>query len=265
MIAITILAAWLRLFNLSTNPPSVFSDELIPWEGTFNYLIGAGPYYVYPKPIVSIAQGILFGQFVSLYFAGTTTLAIRLPGAIYGIALVPLTYSLVRKWLGIDIAIISSFLVAINPLSIMDSRVFYMQQSADAVFIMVLATYLFWMGCLERRFRPFYILISYNLFFLIIFGYFNAKGVLDAFCILLLLIIFGVMKTRTILRPFDILTYFAIVPIGFGFFLHSGINLVFGQYTSTQAAIDYIGNTNILTHGLSGIREFFFRYPIQNR
>ena len=62
-------AAFLRLFDLNGNPPGVFSDELVPWEGTFNYIIGSGPSYVFPKPIASIIQGVIYGQFFVPLFA----------------------------------------------------------------------------------------------------------------------------------------------------------------------------------------------------
>ena len=260
LVIVIIVGSFLRLFQLSNNPPSVFTDELNPWVGTYDYLIGYGPFYTQNKPLISILQGVLFGQFASLYLLGPSTLAIRLPGAIYGIALIPMTYILTKRLFGEKIALLSAFLLSISPEGVLSSRVFYMQQTYDSVLFITLAVYLYITGVLNKKFSSTRILLSIILFNVIIFGYFNAKGPFEAYVLLSFLTFLAVLQLKgSIGNKFKIL-YVILVPLVTYTFFSLIVDPILFKGSTPVTGLFYSSANIFIMKGIYAFYPFLIRY-----
>ncbi len=151
---IVIFAALLRLWGISTNPPSLSWDEVSIGYNAYTILnygmdehgvrmpIGAFAAYGDYKPALPIYVTV---PFVALF--GLSELAVRLPSVLFGIATVFLIYFLVKELLKNEgqktistVPLLSAALLAISPWHIMLSRVGF--EANIATFFILLGVYL---------------------------------------------------------------------------------------------------------------------------
>lgn len=146
---IVIFAALLRLWGISTNPPSLSWDEVSIGYNAYTILnfgmdehgvrmpIGAFTAYGDYKPTFPVYVTV---PFIAIF--GLSELAVRLPSALFGIATVLLLYYFVKE-LFVDsknIALLSAVLLAISPWHIMLSRAGF--EANIATFFVLLGVYL---------------------------------------------------------------------------------------------------------------------------
>jgi hypothetical protein len=141
----------LRLWDLSTTPPSVWYDEIFAWTLALDQLRSSGP-FLFPSTIGVTISRLLFGFYPAIILLGPTTLAGRIFGSLYGIALIVGTYLLGTAFFSRKIGEWSSLVVAIAPIAIQSSRVFYGAESSDGLVFLVFGTLLVYSGV--RRVSP---------------------------------------------------------------------------------------------------------------
>jgi 4-amino-4-deoxy-L-arabinose transferase-like glycosyltransferase len=150
---ILIFAASLRLWGISTNPPSLSWDEVSIGYNAYTILnygmdehgvrmpIGAFAAFGDYKPALPIYVTV---PFVAVF--GLSELAVRLPSALFGIATVFLLYFFVKELFGNQtkavevVALLSSLLLAFSPWHIMLSRAGF--EANIATFFILLGVYL---------------------------------------------------------------------------------------------------------------------------
>lgn len=131
IIAVVSLAAALRFYQLGSNPPGLYWEEAALGYDAYSILKTGKDFHGNSWPLVAFES---FGDWKpSLYFYATvpsvavfdlTPLAVRFPSALFGTLTVLLIYFLVKK---IEprtsrLALIASFLLAINPWHLQVSR-----------------------------------------------------------------------------------------------------------------------------------------------
>lgn len=153
---IIIIASFLRLYNLSGNPPGLTWDEAALGYNAYSILKTGRDEYGQILPITLKS----FGDYKPALYAyldipfiailGLNELSVRLPSALLGIGTVILIYFLTlelfnKKWLSLATA----FLLSISPYAIQFSRPAF--EVNMALFLNVLGTYLFILGIRQRK------------------------------------------------------------------------------------------------------------------
>jgi hypothetical protein len=262
LLAILILGGVLRFWDLTTAPPGVWYDEIFPFDRVFDILQSAGPYYPTYLPATNVLSQLLFGQYLSIILLGPGTLAIRLPGAIYGTVLIAAVYWLTLELFDRRTALWAAFFTAICPLAIQSSRVFYMQQSLDAVFFLTVGCALFVAEL--RRSEPRYsrLLLAYVLIALVASLTFTNYGRITAVCLLITLIIYGLTSKRGVWSRRDLqnMILYPATAVGVIVFLFP-ILAAPGSSISSSGISTYSSSQNLLlTGGLEGVRTFSVRF-----
>ncbi|MEK7166528.1 MAG: glycosyltransferase family 39 protein, partial [Patescibacteria group bacterium] len=129
LIIIILLAAFLRLYKLGINPPSLDWDETSLGYNAYSILKTGKDEFGRQWPI-SIRS---FEDYKPAFYAyatipavaifGLNEFAIRLPSAIFGIATVILTYFLINNIFGKKVGLLGTLLLAISPWHLQFSRV----------------------------------------------------------------------------------------------------------------------------------------------
>ena len=163
---IIFFAAWFRLTNLTSNPPSLSWDEAsigynaytILTKGTdehgVRFPLGAFAAFGDYKPSLPIYLTV---PFIAVF--GLSDLAVRLPSSIFGILTVLLIYFLVKELFSNQrLALLSALFLAISPWHIMLSRAGF--EANIATFFITLGVYLILMSrknvsALPYAFLPF--------------------------------------------------------------------------------------------------------------
>ncbi|MDP3988163.1 MAG: glycosyltransferase family 39 protein [Candidatus Levybacteria bacterium] len=158
---IIIIAAFLRLYNLSNVPPGVNRDEASIGYTAYSLILTGKDEYGHSFPISFQSFGdwklpfYIYTTAISVKLFGLSEFAVRFPSALFGIATVGLTYFLVLELFGTrektlrffsgqaqeKIALLTSFLLAISPWALHLSRV--ESESNTAVFLTVCGLFLF--------------------------------------------------------------------------------------------------------------------------
>lgn len=130
LIGILVVAAVLRFYALSTNPPSTYWDETSLGYDAYSILKTGKDYHGNPFPILAFPS---FGDYKpSLYVyaivpfmavLGPTTLAIRLPSALAGIVTTWLVYLIGKKLKDERLGLLGALFFAIQPWNVHISRV----------------------------------------------------------------------------------------------------------------------------------------------
>ncbi len=147
LILIVIIASVLRLWKLSSNPVSLFGDELDVGYQAYSILKTGKDYYGNFMPIHfhSIAEWrtplYLYSAVPTVAVFGITPLGVRLPAAIFGILTVVALYLLTKELTNENTALIASGVVAINPWAIQYSRAGF--EVTLLLFLLLLGVYLF--------------------------------------------------------------------------------------------------------------------------
>lgn len=167
LLAILLLAAFLRLYKISEVPPGVNRDEASIGYTAYSLLQTGKDEYGRPFPLSFQSFGdwklplYIYTTVPFVKFFGLNELAVRLPSALAGITTVFLTYFLLQElfksnkfsfgiWhLSFGIAEVASLLLAISPWHIHLSRV--ESESNVAVLFVVAAAVLFLKGINTKR------------------------------------------------------------------------------------------------------------------
>jgi len=134
ILLVTLLAAVLRLFLLSSNPPSLYWDELSLGYNAFSILTHGTDEHGVSFPLTHfLAFGdakpplYIYATSLSMAFFGINDFAVRFPSALAGILAIPLTYLLANLLFAKHpqqraISLTSAFLLTISPWHLQMSR-----------------------------------------------------------------------------------------------------------------------------------------------
>src|SRR3989344_2468709 len=154
---IIILAALLRLWNLSDNPPGLTWDEASLGYNAYSLLQTGKDEYGNSWPLTLKSFGdykpALYAYTIMPFVAilGLNEWAVRLPSAMFGIATVVLIYFLAKEiFLKREIGLTSAFLLAISPWHLHFSRGGW--ETNTATFFIVLGVYLFIKSIKDTRY-----------------------------------------------------------------------------------------------------------------
>jgi hypothetical protein len=143
IVAITLLAFALRLWQLGSVPPGWRDDELINVL-VISQKVLAGDWQVYyadasgNEAFYHALNAVMYGLF------GFNFLGVRLLSVFFGVTAVPLTWLLGRKLFGSTVGLLAAAALALSFWSLMYSR-FGLRQIATPT-LMLLAFYFFWRG-----------------------------------------------------------------------------------------------------------------------
>ena len=206
------LSIFLHIFQLGSNPPVVFTDEIDPFVSSLSLLQGHGVQLaINPYQPLNLIVITLNGEWESLSVFGPTTFAIRFPGVIYSSILLFSTYLLAKKLFDNMHANWAAFLVSISPLIVQGSRVFYQIPIVGSVALMAFASYLY-ISSINKR--PDFVKICLASSFLAfdIAGFLNIYARLPAVIILISLIAMGISYHKKNLTVYKLMFY-AVLPI----------------------------------------------------
>src|SRR4030042_4619804 len=112
-LSIFLLAIFLRLYQINTLPPGLHGDEAQSGIEALKILQGA-PYTPYSSEVYG--QTTFYFYLVAGVFKifGPSPTTIRLTSALLGILTIPLFYFFVRYFLGKEVALFSTFFLAIS-------------------------------------------------------------------------------------------------------------------------------------------------------
>src|SRR3989344_7148639 len=173
---IIILAALLRLWNLSDNPPGLTWDEASLGYNAYSLLQTGKDEYGNSWPLTLKSFGdykpalYAYLDVPFIYLFGLNEFAVRLPSAIFGILSVLVIYFLSLKLFKIkSLALLSALMLAINPWAIQFSRPAF--EANLALFLNLLGVYLLIKGFTDKA----YMVISAFAFGLSLLSYQASK------------------------------------------------------------------------------------------
>ena len=266
LIAIIVIGSVLRIVFLSYNPPGVWSDEVVPWSGTLNLINNFSQLYRTVSLVTYMEVG-LDGLLLSLRILGPSTLSGRLPGAIFGIFLISLTYKISREFFSKDVSMLASLLAALNPLSIEASRAFYMQEPLVSLFWLSLGTYLMVSGV--HRNRSVRVILGIIVFGIVIEGIFTNQTTFTSVVLLILLLAWGFKSSAKLVPISRRVIIFLLVPLLVLLFFDLGLGELDKLYMISYSALPHLNSSlyfstfNIfISDGLGGIPIFMEKYLI---
>lgn len=211
LIAILVIASFLRLWKLSQVPVSLFGDEVDVGYQAYSILKTGRDYYGNFMPIHfhSLAEWrtplYIYSAVPTVAIFGVSPLGVRLPAAVFGILGVLVFYLLVKK-LTINnepLAIIASFLLAISPWHIQYSRAGF--EVTLMLLLLLLGLYFFFKSFHNSKF----IILSSVFFALTPWVYSTAKLFTPILMLFLLIIywknVFSLSKKNLIISFITIL------------------------------------------------------------
>lgn len=194
-----------RMYDLGTNPPGLYNDELYFFLSAFTQLYHVNYLLV---PGYNISDFILYtlnGYLPSILMFHTTPFAARFPVAIYGSIMVfPIFLVAFELFNNKSVALISSFFWAISPSAIVTSRVGY----GVEIFPLFLFLFFlfFWMKFIKYR-RIIYFTLSSAIFTLsLVFTSIGTWTLIPMAGIILYTVLCGVLS-KTIFGKNENLTY----------------------------------------------------------
>jgi len=189
LLAILILASFLRIYQISSNPPALNWDEVSHGYNAYSILKIGQDEWGNKLPLIFRAYGdyklpfYIYTTSLSISVFGLNEFAIRFPSALAGILAVFFTYLLVRKitkneWLGL----LSSLLLAISPWHIFLSRPAF--EANLASFLIIGGFYYFLVGLSKKWVLP----LSLLLFGLSLHTYNSARVMVPLFLLTLIIL-----------------------------------------------------------------------------
>jgi len=176
LLLILFLAAFLRLFKISSAPPSLNWDEVSHGYNAYSIITTGKDEWGQQFPFTAFRA---YGDYkLPLYIyltapftlLGLNELTVRLVSIISGICAVGLSFFLTQYlFKNYKISLLSSFLLAISPWHILLSRAAF--EANLALFLVILATWLFFKGLAKRTFLP----LAFLTFGLTFYSYNSAK------------------------------------------------------------------------------------------
>jgi len=188
LVLILLLAAFLRFWHLGEVPPSPNWDEVALGYNAYSLGQTGKDEYGVSWPLILRSfddyKPALYAYLAipSIRVFGLNTFAVRLPAALVGILAVFLTYFLIKRLFGKNLALLTSFLLAISPWHLQFSRVAF--ETAVGMTINVLIALLF----LKSLKKPWFLSLAAFLAGLNIYVY-QAEKVFTPLLVLVLIII----------------------------------------------------------------------------
>jgi 4-amino-4-deoxy-L-arabinose transferase-like glycosyltransferase len=185
---IVICGSYLRLNNLSSNPPQLFEDEIVNVLSARSILetgkdINGEINLFFYNRVESRSPVYGYVAALSTYIFGNNTFAIRFPAAVLGIISIVVIYLIVYKLSKDKQASLSAaFLTAIIPWQVHYSRVGW--EPAATVPLLLISIYLFLLGLNKK----WIILLSYLVFSVTIYTHRSAEVLSPLFLGILLLL-----------------------------------------------------------------------------
>jgi 4-amino-4-deoxy-L-arabinose transferase-like glycosyltransferase len=177
LLGIIVFALLIRVIGLSSYPPSLNWDEVSHGYNAYSILHTGKDEWGEPFPTIFRAYGdyklpvYIYLTAISESLLGLNSFAVRMPSALAGAGTVIFSYLLVRKLFKDQrIALLTAFLVAIEPWSFFLSRIAL--EANVALFFMVSGVYFFILG-VEKR--SWHLLLSALLFGLSVWTYNSAR------------------------------------------------------------------------------------------
>ncbi|MDP3988182.1 MAG: glycosyltransferase family 39 protein [Candidatus Levybacteria bacterium] len=213
---IIILAAFLRLWQLDVNPPGVHADEADSGYNAYSILKTGKDMYgnFLPIQITGFAQNYRapLSTYLTIPFVaafGLSPFVVRLPTAIFGTLLLLLIFFLVKILFKSEkLALITAFLVAVNPWAVHISR-------AYADHILALDFMLLGLIFFLKKERTLFYFLSGLFFGLSLFSYHAPKVFLPFFIPLLILIFWKDLSKKKA----NLLVFLAVFILFFSFVL----------------------------------------------
>jgi len=191
LLAILVLASFLRFYQISSNPPSLNWDEVSHGYNAYSILRTGQDEWGEKMPLIFRAYGdyklpfYIYLTSLSISSFGLNELAVRFPSALAGILAVFFTYLLVRRiskneWL----ALLASLLLAVSPWHIFLSRPAF--EANLASFLIIAGFYFFLIGLRRKWFLPLSLL-----FFGLSLHTYNSARVMVPLFLLVLIFLYG--------------------------------------------------------------------------
>lgn len=212
VIFIFFLALGLRLFGLGTNPPSLNWDEVSMGYNAYSILKTGADEWGQPFPLTNFrAYGdyplplYMYLAMPGIFSLGLNEFAIRLPSALFGSLMVFITYFLAKSiFLKTPASLISAFLIAVSPWSLLTSR--QVIQATPALFFYALGILLLIKGVAGKK-----IWLGGGMAFLGLSAYaYHNTRILAPLVLLLFLFIFRRFFAKKKLQFFSVITIAAI-------------------------------------------------------
>lgn len=199
MLAVIIffIAFFLRFYKLTSNPSSLYWEEVALGYDAYSLLKTGSDHRGNPWPVVYINSYMdykpplyVYTAIPSIWLFGLNEFGIRFPSAFFGSLTVLVFYLLVNElfkdkisqYLNISISLMASFLLTISPWHLQFSRAAF--EANLALFIFSLAVLLFYKALKNKIYLPF----SSFCFVLTLYTYHGARVFTPLFIALLLLI-----------------------------------------------------------------------------
>lgn len=176
LVIILLFAALLRFCNLSSNPPSMFGDELDVGYHAYSILKTGKDYQGNPLPLNfhSLAEWrtplYLYSAVPTVAIFGVSPLGVRIPAALFGVLGVYLLYLLVKEIFDDSrVGILAATLLAISPWHIQYSRAGF--EVTEMLAFLIAAIYFFLRSLKKNK----YLYLSVLFFILTAYTYSTAK------------------------------------------------------------------------------------------
>lgn len=199
LIFITILASFLRLYQLDKVPPGFHIDEVTVGYNAYSILETGrdenGNFL--PVYIDSFGDfrpaGYFYLTMPAIKFLGLTEFAVRFPSALFGVLTVILLFFLTENiFKNRFIAFLSAFLLAISPWHIIITRA--TSETSVAIFLVTLGTYLFFVGTEKKKL--WYFFFTFLAFFTSFYFYHTPRIFVPLLFIGLLILTWSKMGSR---------------------------------------------------------------------
>ena len=173
LLSILLLALFLRSKDIASNPPELFSDELINFVSARSVIENGHdlegrllPYFSDRLELRPPVYG--YFSYLSSRIFGENVIGLRVPAIFFGLAAIVLVYLLTLEFFkDRDTALFAAFFMAIIPWHIHYSRVGW--EPASLLPFLLLSTCLFWYGINRKKHSA--IVTSFGLFTITIYTY----------------------------------------------------------------------------------------------
>jgi 4-amino-4-deoxy-L-arabinose transferase-like glycosyltransferase len=155
LMAIVLVGAVLRFYELGTSPPGLYHDEAFNGQDALGVLAGKHPIFFEGNN----GREPLFLYLMALGMAiwGRTPFAVRVAAALLGTLTVPATFLMARAWFNVRVGLSSAALIAVAPWPINLSRIGL--RAVSMPFITALALWLWWAGRRQQGLRRMLLLV----------------------------------------------------------------------------------------------------------
>lgn len=187
----------IRLYKVDLHPPSLLVDEVAIGYNSFSLLETGKDEWNKSFPLIFQSYGdykpplYFYLTLINIFLVGLTPFAVRITSVLSGTILILTTYLIVRLVMQKrSVALVSAFLVAFSPWTIMFSRVGIEGNLACAIFSLGILSMLLWL----KKDKLKYLVFCALFFSLALYSYHASKIIIPVFS--LLIFVLGIYKKR---------------------------------------------------------------------